>query len=268
MNATGDRCSLPSALLEALADFSEFESIDSTNAEALRQIQAGKTGTRAFLALSQTAGRGRRGRAWQSPVGAGIYLSLSRPFGAAMRELQGLSLVTALSVRQALQACGANDLQLKWPNDLLANKKKLAGILLELKQCRDESYVVFGIGINLALPPAVLREIGQPATDLQTLIGGAVERTTVVTEVLTGLLANLQRFEQTGFQGFRDDWNRHDCYYNEDIVLQEGEHRHIGKSLGVDTSGALMLQTAEGLITISGGEIFPSLRPVKPGTLS
>jgi BirA family biotin operon repressor/biotin-[acetyl-CoA-carboxylase] ligase len=264
MHRPDDRCQLPTALREVFAEFSEFEIIDSTNAEALRQIAAGHTGTRVFLARAQSAGRGRRGREWVSPRDAGIYLSVARPFALSPQALQGLSLVTALSVRQALSQCGASGIHVKWPNDLLVANRKLAGILLELKQGAGQNHVVFGIGINLALPPASVAEISQPVTDLQTLMAGAVDRSAIVSALLTELLGHLERFEQDGFQPFREQWNRHDRYCNEDIVLQEGEQKHLGKSLGVNDFGALLLQTADGIVTINGGEIFPSLRPAAP----
>ena len=109
-----------------------FDEIDSTNSESLRQIQSGNIENRVVVASSQTAGRGRRGRQWLSPKNAGIYLSLTRRFSMEANALQALSLVTAISVVEALYQLGAQGLQLKWPNDVLFEKKKLAGILLEL----------------------------------------------------------------------------------------------------------------------------------------
>ena len=109
-----------------------FEEIDSTNAESLRLLKAGRTGSWIVLAQSQTAGRGRSGRSWSSYPGAGIYLSLVRRCNLAADALQSLSLVTAISRHAALTALGVQNLQLKWPNDVLHEKRKLAGILLEL----------------------------------------------------------------------------------------------------------------------------------------
>lgn len=252
---------LPDALLAQLADFQQFEEIDSTNAEALRQLQAGATGVRLILANGQTAGRGRRGREWHSPAGAGIYLTLSHPFDTRVEGMQSLSLVTAISVRTALARCGVERVRLKWPNDLLVDRKKLAGILLELRPGQDQNYVVFGIGINVALPPGLPATIGQPVTDLHSQLEQGVDRSRVVTELLGVLLPNLQRFADSGFSEFREQWNQYDCYYNEDIVIQRGNHTLIGRSLGIDEAGALRLRTAVGVEIISGGEIFPSLRP-------
>ena len=267
MTSSGiDAYQLPTELTSAFTEVQQFDTIDSTNAEALRQLQAGKTGSFLLLAHTQTAGRGRRGRPWHSPPGAGIYLTLVRPFARSGGELQALSLVTALSVQEALQHCGVANIRLKWPNDLLVDKKKLGGILLELKSAATARYVVFGVGINLKLPAEIRSAINQPATDLHSLSHQGVDKSTVLAAVLQALLGNLQVFEQSAFQPFQARWNALDHYRDQDIVLQVGDHRKIGKSLGVDDTGALLLQTAAGVEKIGGGEIFPSLSPAPAGS--
>ena len=252
---------LNAELLEALTEIQQFVEIDSTNLEAIRLLDAGSTGNILLLAHSQSDGRGRRGKSWHSPPGAGIYMSLVRPFAVSTQALQALSLVTALSVHEALAECGIVGIQLKWPNDLLVNRKKLAGILLELKTRKNQHHVVFGIGINLKLPAAALAEIAQPATDIASISPHPVNKSVLVNTVLTVLMKNIQEFERSAFNSFYTRWNALDYYLNQDIVLQVEQTQKIGKSLGVDDSGALLLQTAAGIETINGGEIFPSLRP-------
>lgn len=241
-------------------DIQLLDEIDSTNAEALRQLQAGKTGDWIILANSQTAGRGRRGRHWVSPSGAGIYLSVVKQFTLAADALQGLSLVTALSVQQSLSSLGIKGLQLKWPNDVLHQKKKLAGILLELHQGEPVNHVVFGIGVNLVLPEDSRRQIDRPVTDISSIHASVPDSSTIVAAILEELRINLQDYARAGFKPFADNWNGKDCYLNVDIVIQNGETRTIGRSLGVDESGALIMQTAVGRQVLNGGEIFPSLR--------
>jgi len=185
-----------------------------------------------------------------------------RPLALQVDELQPLGLVTELGVHAGLQQCGVLNMQLKWPNDLLFNKKKLGGILLEFKQNAGRNYIVFGVGINMELPASVLQEIDQPATYLTTVLNAPVDKSRVLNCVVSNLLTYLQKFEQTAFAGFQEQWNALDCYVNQDIVLQVGEKSKIGKSVGVNEQGALLLQTAMGLEVISSGEIFPSLRPV------
>ena len=251
---------LPADVMQSLDCCEQFAEIDSTNAEALRQLQAGKKGTFLLLAQTQTAGRGRRGKLWLSPPKAGIYMSLVRPFTLQANELQALSLVTALAVQEGLSEYGANGIQLKWPNDLLVNKKKLGGILLEFKQSEEVNYIVFGIGINLSLPHSIREEIGQPATDLEEVLNATVDKSEVLAHILRVLFTSLSQFELHSFSSFQEKWNLLDCYRNQDIVLQTGDQHKIGRSLGVDAKGALLLQTGAGLEVINGGEIFPTLR--------
>lgn len=254
--------SLSPAARASINEIQLFDDIDSSNAESLRQIQAGKRGVWIVLAETQSAGRGRRGRSWYSRRGAGIYLSLVRQFTLDSGDLQSLSLVAAISLQSALSGLGVENLQLKWPNDVLHRKRKLAGILLELQATQSCIHLVFGIGINLKLPASALVEIGRPVTDLNSLTENSLVAEEVVAAVVSELLCNIERFEADGFSVFQQVWNRQDCYLGSDIVIENGPNRTIGTSLGVDASGALVLQCANGRQLISGGEIFPSLREV------
>ena len=122
-----------------------FDSIDSTNAEALRAIEHGQSAPFLVLAERQTAGRGRRGRKWVSPFAENIYYSLVLRIEGGMRQLEGLSLVVGLAVMQTLRELGVSAAGLKWPNDVLVGQKKIAGILLELVgDPADVCHVVLG----------------------------------------------------------------------------------------------------------------------------
>jgi BirA family transcriptional regulator, biotin operon repressor / biotin---[acetyl-CoA-carboxylase] ligase len=239
-----------------------FDEIDSTNSEALRQIRAGNTENRLVLANSQSAGKGRRGRHWLSPKKSGVYLSLSRSFSQPTSALQSLSLVTAISVVEALSVFGANKLQLKWPNDVLFEKKKLAGILLELQQKDNALFVVFGIGVNIELSANAVASIDRAVTDLHSIIIAPPPTVDVVAVILNQLCRNIIDYESNGFSAFEERWNALDCYRMSDIVIENGENRLVGKSLGVDSSGALLIQTENGVQAINAGELFPSLRPL------
>lgn len=239
-----------------------FDEIDSTNSESIRQIRSGNTENRLIVASSQTAGRGRRGRQWLSPKNAGIYLSLTRHFSLEANALQALSLVTAISVLEALQELGAQGLQLKWPNDVLYEKKKLAGILLELQQKEASRFVVFGIGVNIELSAESIDSIDRPVTDLHSIIKELPSSVILLATLLNHLCRNLEKYESSGFSSFEERWNGVDCYRMSDIEIENGENRLIGKSLGVDSEGSLLLQTTKGIQPINGGEVFPSLRPL------
>jgi BirA family transcriptional regulator, biotin operon repressor / biotin---[acetyl-CoA-carboxylase] ligase len=238
------------------------DEIDSTNSESLRQIQSGNTENRVVIANSQTAGRGRRGRQWLSPKNAGIYLSLTRLFALEANALQALSLVTAISVLEALEELGAQDLQLKWPNDVLYQNRKLAGILLELQHRENLRFVVFGIGINVSLPADALENIDRPVADLASIVSEPPSRVLLAATLLNRLCSNLGAYEKDGFSTFEEQWNLLDCYRDRDIEIHNGTSQLIGKSLGVDSHGALLLETEKGRQSINGGEVFPSLRPL------
>lgn len=250
---------LPERLTQGQLDVQQFAVIDSTNTEAIRQLQAGRKGCFLLLAHTQTAGKGRRGRVWQSPPGAGIYMTLVRPFLHATRELQALSLITALSVHEALQIYKIKDFQLKWPNDLLVGKRKLGGILLELRQANDASYVLFGIGINLKLPDTTRAAIDQPAIDLYSLLLSKPDKSLIVARLIESLFKNIDEFEISSFSSFQARWNALDCYLGQKIESHIGDQLKIGISMGVDATGALILKTATGMEKIGGGEIFPSI---------
>ncbi|HAJ75328.1 MAG TPA: biotin--[acetyl-CoA-carboxylase] ligase [Gammaproteobacteria bacterium] len=254
--------SLSPDIADLIDEIQVFDEIDSTNLEALRQIKAGKTGTRLLVADAQSAGRGRRDRAWISPAGGGLYMSLTRSFQSDNGAIQCLSLVTALSVLNAVESLGASGLELKWPNDILVGNRKLAGILLELLAGDEESHLVFGIGLNLSLTKEDQARIDRPVTDLESILEATTNcpnASIVVAEIVNQLIQNILLFEQQGFAPFAEAWNAYDRYLNRDIVIQAGNTRTIGRSLGVDGDGALILQSAAGRERITGGEIFPSL---------
>ncbi len=251
-----------------LDDIQVFEQLDSTNLEAIRQHQAGRRGSFLIVADSQTAGRGRRGRPWVSPSG-GLYLSLSRCVSTDSTALSALSLVAAMGVVKACRRLGAVNIQLKWPNDVLAVNKKLAGVLLEASsESSGESAsehgaeqghrIVFGIGINLNLPPDSRSDIDRPVTDLLTVCGKNPGQAALAAALTEELLANIAVFEQSGFGVFQQSWNDDDRYRDRDIVIRSGDNRTIGRSLGVNEKGLLLLRSASGLLTLSSGEIFPS----------
>ncbi len=259
---------LKSKLQESLSQplaLDVFDSLDSTNLEALRRIKSGDFKTTAIVARTQTAGRGRRGKNWVSHADTGIYFSLMRNIAVSLTDLDGLSLVAALAVHQGLTDLGASNLKLKWPNDILYRKRKLAGILLELQAPssaeKQECMVIFGIGINVQLDDASRSEINQAVTDLAETDIGEVTNESVIVAVLQKLEEYVGKFERDGFRPYQAHWNELDHYLNQDIVIDNAGKRQIGKAAGVNDAGHLVLRTLKGEETISGGEIFPSLRP-------
>lgn len=156
-----------------------FDSLDSTNAEALRSIERGMAAPFLVLAERQTAGRGRRGRKWVSPFAENLYYSLVLRIDGGMRQLEGLSLVVGLAVMETLRDLGIAGAGLKWPNDVLVGEKKIAGILLELVgDPADVCHVVLGVGINVNMQEA--DEVDQQWTSMYLEAGRAFDRNLLV----------------------------------------------------------------------------------------
>lgn len=219
---------------------------DSTNAVALRE-PAPARGTRVWFAERQTAGRGRRGRDWASPLAAHVYLSLSRRFDGGVAALQGLSLAVGVAAAEALHAAGYPQAGLKWPNDLLAEGRKLGGILVEVGgDAAGPMRVVVGLGLNVAMPPSAAQAIDQPWCDLVSLSATPPSRQAVCVALLDALLPMLARFEREGLAPFVAAWNRHDLLRGRAVRLVEGGRVHEGVAAGIADDGALRLSPPEG----------------------
>ena len=231
--------------------------VDSTNMMAMREVhQQGVVSGRLYLAEYQTAGKGRRGRAWVSPFAKNLYFSLVWRFTQGAAALEGLSLVVGLALVKALSCLGVEQVQVKWPNDLLVNSKKLAGILLEMHgDASGECQVVIGVGVNVAMPDQAQESIDQPWTDLHKLCDGGISRNSLMSEVLNHLVPELERFSEHGFSVFRDEWQKIHAYQNETVRLLLGNKEVVGECLGVDEHGALIVQHAAGVEHFHAGEI-------------
>jgi BirA family biotin operon repressor/biotin-[acetyl-CoA-carboxylase] ligase len=231
--------------------------LDSTSSELLRRAADDPRDAIACLAEIQSQGRGRRGRAWQTPLAGGIALSLLQRFDGGMASLAGLSLVVGIAVVQALDDIGIREVGLKWPNDLVACGAKLAGILVELGgDALGPCHAVIGIGLNVRLGARTAAAIDQPWIDLATLAGGAVpSRNAVVAQVLTRLVAALDRFALAGFAGFADDYAHHDVLRDRHVSVLRSDGRSTGIVRGVDARGALRVAFADGERAIDSGEV-------------
>jgi BirA family transcriptional regulator, biotin operon repressor / biotin---[acetyl-CoA-carboxylase] ligase len=228
--------------------------LDSTNTELMRRARAGQTEPTLLVAERQTAGRGRLGRDWHSDTQEGLAtltFSLGLPLQPA--DWSGLSLAVGLSVAQSLHPA----LQLKWPNDIWLDERKLAGILIETTSVGDVRFCVIGIGINLL--PRDSTGLRTPAAALQELLAQADGPSTLQTVVLP-LVRAVQGFEAQGFAGLRAGFHARDLLYGREVICTDGT---VGIARGVDAGGALLVHTDHGLQKISSAEV--SVRPV-PGT--
>jgi BirA family biotin operon repressor/biotin-[acetyl-CoA-carboxylase] ligase len=236
-----------------------FDSIDSTNAEALRAIDRGQAAPFLVLAERQTAGRGRRGRKWASPFAENIYYSLVLRIDGGMRQLEGLSLVVGLAVMQALRELGISGVGLKWPNDVLVGQKKIAGILLELVgDPADVCHVVLGVGINVNMQ--VTDEVDQQWTSMRLESGRAFDRNHLVGELGSMLQRYLARHQAGGFSAVQAEWEQNHLWQGRAVSLIAGVNQIDGVVLGIDAQGALRLRVAGVEKVFSGGELSLRLR--------
>lgn len=237
-------------------------STGSTNADAMRKAEQGESHY-IVLAEHQAQGRGRRGKSWVSPLGANIAMSMLWTFKSRMAALEGLSLAVAILVVDALRGCGYEGLGVKWPNDILLNSSKLAGILIEISgEAEGPCKVIIGVGINVKMPHTSAALIDQAFTDLSTNFAFVPDRSRIVAALVRSLSAGLDIFARQGFRVFQPRWNDIDVYRGIDVEINSGSMRRIGRALGVSETGALLLETEEGVAQISGGELTPSLRPM------
>lgn len=236
-----------------------FDSIDSTNAEALRSIERGVVAPFLVLAERQTAGRGRRGRKWVSPFAENIYYSLVLRIDGGMRQLEGLSLVVGLAVMKTLRALGIPGVGLKWPNDVLVDRKKIAGILLELVgDPADVCHVVLGVGINVNMQQT--DEVEQQWTSVRLETGKVVDRNLLVASLGGMLKTYLDRHQELGFSAIQQEWEQNHLWQGCPVSLIAGVNKIDGVVLGIDQQGALRLKVDGVEKVYSGGELSLRLR--------
>lgn len=231
--------------------------IDSTNSELLRRPLNRSNPIQVCIAETQSAGRGRRGRAWQSPLGGNLYFSLSASFEQGMAALAGLSLAVGIAVIAALRDCGVADVGLKWPNDILAGGRKLAGILVELGgEFLGPCQAVIGIGINLRLSNEMLARIDQPAIDLATLLQGEPpSRNYLAARLIARLIEMLDRFAAQGFAHFQREYANHDLLNGREIRVLSAGNEIQAVGAGVDARGALLVRRGGDLETYDSAEV-------------
>ncbi|SFO57551.1 BirA family transcriptional regulator, biotin operon repressor / biotin-[acetyl-CoA-carboxylase] ligase [Candidatus Pantoea varia] len=233
--------------------------IDSTNQYLLERMHDMQSGA-ACIAEYQQAGRGRRGRQWFSPFGANLYMSMYWRLEQGPAAAMGLSLVIGIIMAETLRSLGADDVRVKWPNDIYLNDRKLAGILVELTgKTGDAAQIVIGAGINLAMRTADASQINQGWINLQEA-GVTVNRNELAARLINSLREALPLFEQEGLTPFIARWAALDNFINRPVKLLIGEREVHGIARGVDSQGGLLLEQDGEIKAWVGGEI--SLRPI------
>lgn len=229
--------------------------LDSTQAPLIRDA-AHLPDRSIVIADSQSAGRGRRGRHWSTPSGATLALSMLARAPEGQRWAPGVTLALGVAAARALRAAGAAHVGLKWPNDLVADDRKLGGILVE--SCASGG-IVAGIGVNIALPEDARKMIGQACVDLREL-GSDVTREELAITLVHAWNHALDEFIRNGLDAFRPQWQALDVLAARPVRVLIGEDAVLdGIAQGIDAHGRLQVAVDGQLRSYSSAEV--SVRP-------
>lgn len=249
------RSAIPEELQQSVRHLEVLDETPSTN-DWVKQL-AGEMGWRGIVCLAerQSSGRGRRGRHWVSPFGRNLYLSLGWEFDGGAALLEGLSLAVGVAACRALGGReSAPGLQLKWPNDIFFDGRKLGGVLVEMQgDPAGLCHLTIGVGINQGMASGLADRIDQPWAD--TTEFSSLGRNALASALIAELIRVLEIFDREGFGPFHGEWSRYDLAYGHDIALATGATRIIGIGRGIAENGALLIETATGTQRYSGGEV-------------
>jgi BirA family biotin operon repressor/biotin-[acetyl-CoA-carboxylase] ligase len=217
--------------------------LDSTNTSLMNAAMKGAIDGTVVCAEHQRSGRGRRGRRWHSVPGGSLTFSVLWRFENGLQALGGLSLAVGLAIARAVNRQGRFTARLKWPNDVLVDFRKLAGILVEVQgDPHGSAIAVVGIGLNVRLDPAQRDAVDQAMVDLHEM-GATIGRNELLADCLRELHAVMGTFRRQGFGALRDAWQELDAYAGRRVYLgAAGSHRAAGVAAGVDETGALLLR--------------------------
>jgi BirA family biotin operon repressor/biotin-[acetyl-CoA-carboxylase] ligase len=234
---------IPETEREAVSGLHLHSVLDSTNTWLMQRGAEGEASGSVCLAEYQLAGRGRHGRQWVSPFGRNVYLSMLWRFDLSPMQVAGLSLAAAVGVLRVLRSVDCHQAGLKWPNDILWENKKLAGLLLEVSgEVSGPSQVVIGVGLNTWLGHAG-EAIDQAWIDLNSIPDVRVHsRSQMAALLIAELVRVTEQYRQEGLAGFLDEWHANDLMLGQEVEVRTASQSHSGEHLGIDASGAIRLK--------------------------
>ncbi len=237
-----------------------FSIIDSTNEYLMNKIRAEQQleDSHTVVAECQTDGRGRRGRKWQSPFGSHLYFSQYRVLEDGLSAAAGLSLAVGIAVQKTCQCFVDASVELKWPNDVLVDGQKLAGVLIEAEgQSDGQCHLVIGVGINFDMPEKQSSEIDQPWTDLKTLAGKKPDRNAFASMFIKQLDMVINEYKQHRLDNLVSQWNELNAFADKEVEIISATRTKAGLCKGIDNNGALLLELLDdgSVERIYGGEV-------------
>lgn len=256
--------SLCAAQSTSLQQLHVLFAVDSTNRFVTEHPATASGQAVLCVAELQQAGRGRRGRSWLAQFGESICMSLDWLFETMPPGLSSLSLVVGVALVRVLRRFGAQEVGVKWPNDLLWRGNKLAGVLIEMRGEPDgPAHVVIGVGLNWRLSASSRTRLQAQQLafcDLHEILGEhCPSRNALVAAFTCELQTCLMQFTQAGFADFMDEWQSYNVLHQAEVQVLQGEQRVLGIARGITVDGALLLDTPAGVRQFVSGEV--SLRP-------
>lgn len=240
----------------------------STNARSKRSLSSKEPPELPFAVAAewQSEGKGRMGRHWVSPFGRSLSFSYTAELDLPASQLSGLSLLVGLAVAKTLDKYGAENVGLKWPNDLICRRgefkgSKLGGILVEISgESEGPSLVTIGVGLNLDVPEKEMHDIDQPWVNLIDLFPGdhinlPFSRNKLLADLLLQINQHLASFVHSGFSDYLDEWKKYDDLYGEKVYVIHPRQRYHGVANGISKNGGLCLLTQNGTLEINSGEV-------------
>ena len=253
--------------LGPLADRIRLEVADEVDSTSSRLVERAATGAPSGTCLAaewQSAGRGRRGRSWIAALGGSLTFSLLWRFERGAGHLGGLSLAVGAAVARALADCGVERVQVKWPNDVVVDFRKLAGVLVETSgEMQGPSVAVVGVGLNYRLGEQ-LEKIDQPAVDVAGCASPVPSRNLLLARTLSELVAVLEAFEDSGFAPLRSEWRSLHAYQGRRVrVMPPNEAAYEANVIDVGEDGTLVVSAGGRSVRLSSAELA-AIRPAAP----
>ena len=254
----------PQVIQQQLADIQIkkleiLSSVSSTNTYLMKQSEIQSSPVICF-AEHQVLGKGRRGKEWVSPFAKNIYFSLLFRSFIPKQQLGFISLLTGVSIAQAITAMDIQDIKVKWPNDIYYKDQKLAGVLIEVKEMQnDYTDLVIGVGVNVKMEARNALHIDQPWTSLSLINQGQTKsmlpsRSHIAGLLIENILKNLHEFESHGASSLLAAWESYDYLYGKSVQVSGGESL-VGTAKGINERGELIVVVDEKPHTINSGEI-------------
>ncbi len=254
---------IPTEIFSIISSLERHLVIGSTNS-TLINLPAEQLHAKVCLAEYQTAGRGRYGRQWVAPFASGLCLSLGWQFQKTVKKLQLISFLPAVALIHVLHKIGLKNAGVKWPNDVIYNGQKLAGILIEMPATNAQfPVVVIGIGLNVYNRSELSEQIPQPWTSIDQHLEKVLSRNELAALLITELIELIQVVEQEGTDKIRDEWRQYDGLKNTPVTVINGNKKEKGISRGINDDGLICIEIDGKLEQFVSGEI--SLRPERNG---